>query len=259
MPFLLQQESCPRGPFADARGWGAALRRVIDRQLLEYKRKEGVWARPPAVWINAKVSSAADVWAMYGTGQRELQIIAMRALAQPSGAASAERGHKAMNFVLRSLRNKLEYAKTESLMYIAMNLDMLNKREEIMRRTSGKASVAALPELHDSDEEITLDDGVQEAFTMWAEMSAAAELDYQAKQAERKAGGLLKKAAAKGGNIRQKRIVPDEAEAESDGEAAAPVGQAGAAAAAAAGGGGRSTRLGRTINKPRHFALIDSD
>ena len=73
----------------------------VDRQLCDYRSREGLWGREK-VWVNAgKVVLAVQFWNMYG--QAPLKKVAMRARGQASGAAAAERGHKWMNFVLRAL------------------------------------------------------------------------------------------------------------------------------------------------------------
>jgi hypothetical protein len=97
---------------------------TIDRQLLEYRRGDGLWGRP-AVLLNAKLVSAVDFWDMYG--QPPLLRVALRALGCVSGACAAERGHKEMNFIKSKLRNRLSWEKTEKLMYVRINLDILNR------------------------------------------------------------------------------------------------------------------------------------
>ena len=101
-----------------------AILAECDRQLLEFRRGDGVWGRP-AVQLNAKLVSAVDVWDMYG--KPPLQRVALRALGASSGAAPAERGHKEMNFIKSKLRNRLDWEKTEKLMYVRINLDILNR------------------------------------------------------------------------------------------------------------------------------------
>jgi hypothetical protein len=97
---------------------------TIDRQLLEYCRGDGVWGRA-AVQLNAKLVSAVDCWDMYG--KQPLLRVALRALGCVSGAAAAERGHKEMNFINSKLRNRLDWETTEKLMYVRINLDILNR------------------------------------------------------------------------------------------------------------------------------------
>jgi hypothetical protein len=60
-------------------------------------------------------------------GKQPLLRVALRALGCVSGAAAAERGHKEMNFINSKLRNRLDWETTEKLMYVRINLDILNR------------------------------------------------------------------------------------------------------------------------------------
>ena len=110
--------------YAKARDEHTELIATIDRQLLEYRRGDGIWGRP-AVVHNAKLVSAVDFWDMYGS--MPLQRVALRALGCAAGACAAERGHKEMNFIQSDVRNRLGWLKAEKLMYLRINLDILNR------------------------------------------------------------------------------------------------------------------------------------
>jgi hypothetical protein len=97
---------------------------TIDRQLLDFRRGNGVWSRE-VVLHNAKLVSAVDLWDMYG--EMPLQLVALRACGCVSGACAAERGHKEMGFIQTKLRNRLRWDKTEALMYVRMNLNIIHR------------------------------------------------------------------------------------------------------------------------------------
>lgn len=96
----------------------------IDRQLLEFRRGDGVWGRE-AVQYNATLVSAVDLWDMYGS--QPLLRVALRALGCVSGACASERGHKEMNFLLTKTSNRRGWDKTEKLLYVRINLELLNR------------------------------------------------------------------------------------------------------------------------------------
>ena len=48
-------------------------------------------------------------------------------LGSVSGACAAERGHKEMNFIVSPVRNCLGWLKAEKLIYLRMNLEILNR------------------------------------------------------------------------------------------------------------------------------------
>ncbi|KAK3266231.1 hypothetical protein CYMTET_25132 [Cymbomonas tetramitiformis] len=110
-----------------------ANRSAAEIQLLEYKMKRGVFSRE-TVWETAKHVSAADFWFLYGSGVKELQLVAMRACAQVAGAGSAERGHKMMNFIEDRNRNRLLWEDVESRMYVCWNSLQLEKLEHVERK-----------------------------------------------------------------------------------------------------------------------------
>jgi hypothetical protein len=129
--FVLKCYPTPdEAKFADAAAYDLAcdehteLLATIDRQLLEYRRGDGAWGRP-AVLRNAQMVSAVDFWDMYG--HMPLQRVALRALGCVSGACAAERGHKEMNFIVSPVRNCLGWLKAEKLIYLRMNLEILNR------------------------------------------------------------------------------------------------------------------------------------
>ena len=97
---------------------------TIDRQLLDFQRGTGPWERP-VVKHNARLVSAVDAWDMYG--QQPLQRVALRALGCVSGACAAERGHKWMNFLLDKMSNRRDWDKTEKMLYVRANLELLTR------------------------------------------------------------------------------------------------------------------------------------
>jgi hypothetical protein len=143
---------------------------TIDRQLLEYRRGDGVWGRA-AVQLNAKLVSAVDYWDMYG--KQPLLRVALRALGCVSGAAAAERGHKEMNFINSKVRNRLEWETTEKLIYLRINLDILN------RDVDYSSIVNPVFELEDEQEEPALpsawcDEGDEDAPSLPAAIKRSA-------------------------------------------------------------------------------------
>ncbi|KAK3276743.1 hypothetical protein CYMTET_15209 [Cymbomonas tetramitiformis] len=105
-------------------------------QLLQYKNKEGVFARE-ITWTNAKRVSAADFWALYGSEVPDLQVVAMRACAQSCAATASERGHKVMNAIEWKKRNRLSWETVDTLIYVKHNHAQLRKR----RRMDGGLAV----------------------------------------------------------------------------------------------------------------------
>eukprot|EP00976_Prorocentrum_cordatum_P009177 183389-Prorocentrum_minimum.AAC.1 len=66
-----------------------------------------------------------------GASVPELQKVAMRATAQVSSSSAAERGHKLMDNVLTSNRNRMKWENVEAIIYIQQNAKQLEKREAI--------------------------------------------------------------------------------------------------------------------------------
>jgi hypothetical protein len=128
--FVLKCYPAPKDDGDDEAAYEAALEAhteilaTIDRQLLEYRRGDGVWGRP-SVQLNAKRVSAVDFWDMYG--KQPLLRVALRALGCVSGATASERGHKEMNFINSKVRNRLDWDTTEKLIYVRINLEILNR------------------------------------------------------------------------------------------------------------------------------------
>ncbi|KAK3251672.1 hypothetical protein CYMTET_38995 [Cymbomonas tetramitiformis] len=98
--------------------------------LLDYKLKRGTWA-VPAIWEGAKTMAAADFWFLNGSGDKELQLVAMRSTGQVSGMGSSERAHKVMNFVETKLRNRMLWSNVEAWTYIQHNSHQVDKREKL--------------------------------------------------------------------------------------------------------------------------------
>ena len=96
----------------------------IDRQLLDFRRGNGVWGREH-VQRNAQLVSAVDMWDMYG--EMPLQRVALRACGCVAGACAAERGHKETAFIQTKVRNRLTWEKTEKLLYVRMNLNITHR------------------------------------------------------------------------------------------------------------------------------------
>ena len=122
---------------------------TIDRQLLDFRRGNGVWGRD-AVLHNARLVSAVDLWDMYG--QMPLQRVALRACGCVAGASAAERGHKEMNFIQSKLRNRLGWDKTEALMYVRINLNITHRAVDYTNITNVDFDLGEA----DEDEELEL-------------------------------------------------------------------------------------------------------
>ena len=58
-------------------------------------------------------------------------MVAARVCAAVSGAGSAERGHKEMAFLLTKGRNRMQWPKTEKMMYVRINENLLRKRQRV--------------------------------------------------------------------------------------------------------------------------------
>ncbi|KAK3236722.1 hypothetical protein CYMTET_53154 [Cymbomonas tetramitiformis] len=99
-------------------------------QLLQYKNKQGIFARA-STQLNARRMSAVEFWQTYGRAVPDLKPVFVRATGQVSGACASERGHKVMNFVQSEGRNRLGNQKMNNLVYIHWNLNQLDKVEEV--------------------------------------------------------------------------------------------------------------------------------
>jgi hypothetical protein len=123
-PKPLRRNFDDEDAFNAARDAHIDLLASIDRQLLDYRRGNGVWGRE-AVQRNAQLVSAVDFWDMYG--QQPLLRVALRACGCVAGATAAERGHKEMNFIHSKQRNSLGWEKAEKLMYVRINLNITHR------------------------------------------------------------------------------------------------------------------------------------
>ena len=124
-------------------------RAAAERQLATYKQRMGVFAREITI-ENAHLMSAAEWWCEYGDEVPELQLVAARVCGAVSSASAAERGHKEMAFLLTKSRNRMQWPKTEKMMYVRINQNMMRKRQRIGYRMDVVDASDLLPEDEES-------------------------------------------------------------------------------------------------------------
>jgi hypothetical protein len=102
---------------------------ALTQDFRTFRNSEGSFASPFAKTAISKIP-AAQWWEEYSLGlpngaKNELRAIAMRVLSCASGAACSERGHKVMDTILTPTRNRLGDLKLQKLVYIKVNLQLL--------------------------------------------------------------------------------------------------------------------------------------
>jgi hypothetical protein len=95
-----------------------------------YRLKEGVWSRP-ALWAAAKGMSAHTWWDLRKGKAPALAKVAMRLLSQVSSACACERNWSTYDFIHNKLRNRLDPARAEKLVFVHSNLRLLRERTAV--------------------------------------------------------------------------------------------------------------------------------
>ena len=199
-------------------------RAAAERQLAIYKQRQGVFARDITI-ENARLMSAADWWTEYGDEVPELQLVAARVCGAVSGAGAAERGHKEMAFLLTKSRNRMLWGKTEKMMYVRINQNMMRKR----RRLGYSVDVAHAGELQPEAE----DDEQPAAPSAWREAEEEAEEAFAAEAEERTTRSAAR--AARVAAAKDRRRKPAAVEEPSAAQ--------------------QATRTGRNVRRPAVFDL----
>jgi hypothetical protein len=199
-----------------------AKRAAAERQLPVYKQRLGVFGRE-ITQENARLMSAAEWWCLYGDETPELQLVAARVCAAVSGAGSAERGHKEMAFLLTKGRNRMEWPKTEKMMYVRINENLLRKRQ----RVGYRVDVVNALDLGGEEEE---EDGPPLP-SAWHEAEEAEEAAFAAQVEERTTRGAARAARVAVAKPRRRAPAPDAADAQ------------------------QATRTGRSVRRPPVFDL----
>jgi hypothetical protein len=174
-----------------------AKRAAAERQLTTYRARLGVFGREITM-ENARLMSAAEWWCLYGDETPELQLVAARVCAAVSGAGSAERGHKEMAFLLTKSRNRMEWPKTEQMMYVRINENLMRKRQRIGYRID----VVDALDLSAQDDE---DDGPPLP-SAWREAEEEEAQEFAAQRSERTTRGAAR--AARVAVAAPRRIAP---------------------------------------------------
>eukprot|EP00873_Tetraselmis_striata_P033435 jgi/Tetstr1/453699/TSEL_040655.t1 len=117
-------------PFLDKDAGKCAHREEVEQQVQSYLKHEGVFGRA-TTQANAKKMAAAEWWHQYGGHVPDMQLVAVRCLAQIARACGAERGHKEMNFIKSKVRNRLTIPMTEKLIYTRHNIMQLERRKRL--------------------------------------------------------------------------------------------------------------------------------
>lgn len=99
---------------------------VVELQLSHYQEKEGAFSRL-AVRNNATVMAPATWWSTYGKHLKELQSVAMRVLAQPAAASSAERNWSIYSQIKNDKRSQLSHEHADYRVYCHEALHLREK------------------------------------------------------------------------------------------------------------------------------------
>jgi hypothetical protein len=192
---------------AELRGKRAAA----ERQLRIYKDRIDVFARDITI-ENARHMSAADWWAEYGEEVPELQLVATRCCGCVSGAGAAERGHKEMAFLLTKIRNRMQWPKTEKMLYVRINENMMRKRQRIGFRVA--VADASTMEADEDDEQPAMP-------SAWREAEEEAEAEFAAEADTHTTRGAARAQRVAAGKPHRRKPAAAEPEAEPAAEAQA--------------------------------------
>lgn len=100
------------------------------QQHTHYRNGLGVWARQASRVMASKLA-AHDWWMQCGGAAPELQKVAIRVLSQGSSACCCERNWSTYKFIHSSVRNRLDPARAEKLVYVHTNMRLLDRIQAV--------------------------------------------------------------------------------------------------------------------------------
>lgn len=99
----------------------------ILQDLADFKAKEGIWLQK-VIWKAVETCTELTWWKAF-CGQRELCKIAIIVLSTPSTSAACERNWNTFSFIKSKKRNRLSIDRTNKLVGIKFNLDLITCNE----------------------------------------------------------------------------------------------------------------------------------
>ncbi len=119
-------------------------------QFADFRSKKGVLGRPLA--INAAPTMPAySWWQTFGAGVPQLQMVAVKVLAQPSSACACERNWSTYDFIHSKRRNRLTPQRADDLVYVFSSLRVRDRVQAV----DYKANVVAWQQESSSGDEMS--------------------------------------------------------------------------------------------------------
>ncbi|KAL5705855.1 hypothetical protein ACHQM5_024094 [Ranunculus cassubicifolius] len=107
--------------------------RVVNVELLSYKKKEGGFGRPLAAIGCAKNDENYDPvgwWSNYGTQTPNLQRMATRILSLTASSSGCERNWSTFEGIHTKKRNRLDTKRLEHLVFVQFNARIIKKMKK---------------------------------------------------------------------------------------------------------------------------------